>query len=160
MNVKTFTFSETDIMSLMEKVTVVIPQKYMYKGCSIYTRSISMSSLLLVAHSYMIHSSKCEFILYKLIKHNVVIGHAQLFRNSDWVTFQCFSKTKYIKFWICLLIIKVSGATARWPFTDSAVPSSLLLFLLGDDPCKHGLLQLSWQNYHNDIDNLFKALLK
>ena len=29
-----------------------------------------------------------------------------------------------------LLIIKVSGATARWPFTDSAVPSSLLLFLL------------------------------
>ena len=31
---------------------------------------------------------------------------------------------------------------------------------LGDNPCKHGLLQLSWQNYHNDIDNLFKALLK
>ena len=30
---------------------------------------------------------------------------------------------------ICI-IIKVSGATARWPFTDSAVPSSLLLFLL------------------------------
>ena len=28
-------------------------------------------------------------------------------------------------------IIKVSGATARWPFTDSAVPSLLLfLFLL------------------------------
>ena len=32
--------------------------------------------------------------------------------------------------------------------------------ILGDDPCKHGLLQLSWQNYHNDIDNLFKSLLK
>ena len=32
--------------------------------------------------------------------------------------------------------------------------------ILGDDPFKHGLLQLSWQNYHNDIDNLFKALLK
>ena len=28
-----------------------------------------------------------------------------------------------------VLIIKVSGAKARWPFTDSAVPSSLLLFL-------------------------------
>ena len=27
-------------------------------------------------------------------------------------------------------IIKVSGATARWPFTDSAVPSSLFLLLL------------------------------
>ena len=27
-------------------------------------------------------------------------------------------------------LIKVSGATARWPFTDSAVPSSLLLLLL------------------------------
>ena len=26
--------------------------------------------------------------------------------------------------------IKVSGATARWPFTDSAVPSSLLLLFL------------------------------
>ena len=32
---------------------------------------------------------------------------------------------------ICVFchLIKVSGATARWPFTDSAVPSSLLLFL-------------------------------
>ena len=32
---------------------------------------------------------------------------------------------------LCLLsgIIKVSGATARWPFTDSDVPSSLLLLL-------------------------------
>ena len=28
-----------------------------------------------------------------------------------------------------VFIIKVSGATARWPFTDSAVPSSLLLLL-------------------------------
>ena len=27
------------------------------------------------------------------------------------------------------IIIKVSGATARWPFTDSAVPSLLLLLL-------------------------------
>ena len=31
-----------------------------------------------------------------------------------------------------------------------------MLFQLGDNPCKHGLLYLSWQNYHNDIDNLFK----
>ena len=30
---------------------------------------------------------------------------------------------------INIMIIKVSGATARWPFTDSAVPSSLLLLL-------------------------------
>ena len=30
---------------------------------------------------------------------------------------------------------------------------------LGDDPCKHRFLQLSWQNYHNDIDNLFKTLM-
>ena len=29
------------------------------------------------------------------------------------------------------------------------------LHILGDDPCKHGLQQLSWWNYHNDIDNLF-----
>ena len=37
-----------------------------------------------------------------------------------------FGKLKS-KLWIHIfLIIKVSGATARWPFTDSAVPSSLL----------------------------------
>ena len=30
---------------------------------------------------------------------------------------------------LVIIIIKVSGATARWPFTDSAVPSLLLLFL-------------------------------
>ena len=36
----------------------------------------------------------------------------------------------------------------------------ILYSLLGDDPCKYGLLQLSWQNYRNDIHNLFKALLK
>ena len=30
---------------------------------------------------------------------------------------------------VSLLLIKVSGATARWPFTDSAVPSLLLLLL-------------------------------
>ena len=29
-----------------------------------------------------------------------------------------------------MMLIKVSGATARWPFTDSAVPSSLLLLFL------------------------------
>ena len=31
---------------------------------------------------------------------------------------------------LVIVIIKVSGATARWPFTDSAVPSSLLLLFL------------------------------
>ena len=35
----------------------------------------------------------------------------------------------FVLFLIFIIIIKVSGATARWPFTDSAVPSSLLLLL-------------------------------
>ena len=32
--------------------------------------------------------------------------------------------------------------------------------LLGEDSCEYRLLQLSWKNYHNDIDNLFKTLLR
>ena len=50
--------------------------------------------------------------------------------HSDLSTMST-SVTKFT--WIVLThftgIIKVSGATARWPFTDSAVPSSLLLLL-------------------------------
>ena len=46
--------------------------------------------------------------------------------------FMCrkFSTTNQSDSVLLLILIKVSGATARWPFTDSAVPSSLLLLFL------------------------------
>ena len=44
-------------------------------------------------------------------------------------------------------------------FSDYEKKNIVDFINIDDDPCKHGLLQLSWQNYQNDIDNLFKALL-
>ena len=44
--------------------------------------------------------------------------------------------------------IKVSGATARWPFTDSAVPSSLLLRSAGLQPADLLLILLFLPHYY------------
>ena len=48
-------------------------------------------------------------------------------------------------------IFKVSGATARWPFTDSAVPSSLLLLLrsAGLQPADLLLILLFLPHYYS-----------
>ena len=44
---------------------------------------------------------------------------------------------------------KVSGATARWPFTDSAVPSSLLLRSAGLQPADLLLILLFLPHYYS-----------
>ena len=46
------------------------------------------------------------------------------------------------------VLIKVSGATARWPFTDSAVPSSLLLRSAGLQPADLLLILLFLPHYY------------
>ena len=47
------------------------------------------------------------------------------------------------------LIFKVSGATARWPLTDSAVPSSLLLRSAGLQPADLLLILLFLPYYYS-----------
>ena len=48
----------------------------------------------------------------------------------------------------------ISSRKVKWSvfcLVNALTSSVYILFRLGGDPCKHGLLQLSRRNYHNDV---------
>ena len=89
---------------------------------------------------YFLYAQMSSFIFETIIEFSAAIRNvnAQLVLmnrglTSTYITLiwmLLWDSLTYLFHWGTRVLVKVSGATARWPFTDSAVPSSLLLFLL------------------------------
>ena len=122
----------------------------------IFNHETSITSFVLFTHYSTIPRQKLKNRLTTIIRNAFMfingnrrynyLVHVLGYKETIFVKEHSYSKNKYSEDDIVKVtefLVKVSGATASWPFTDSAVPSTLLLRSAGLQPAGLLLILLS-----------------